>query len=685
MKIGDQLVAPEGFESLVKGERYSFLKNDKSSMLISLIKFSEGRVGAKKAGRRISLIRLPRGRFENALMQEKIIKADIQYSLPPWLRQVEGADLDSLDLVRQYRKKTNRSRVEERYSYIHDLVMQTEAILAAENPYTLINLHAKQCVPAQNKTRIAEWFFSYVCFGRKLSALYPEFPNIGLWSRGDKKHENANLGRTSLSKGRHYGFASAPQEKQINDSYLKRAGLGRTLKKIYREALVEDWGCLVRLCANGKVGELELYHPEGKPFPNTYGKFRYRVIKNFGLAQMQNTLYGKARFRSKIAPSNGKYTEEVANIMEQIEVDAFYLKERASSSFSTDPMPRLCVVRGVCVSSKCIVGIGFSLGGEKAEAYRAMLFSAAIAKDKFCQLFGLTVTKEEWPCEGLSPHLISDRGAAPYSAIIAGGVDVFPVKEMTPGYSGQSKASVESSHPRDVHLEEAPSYVVSALNIVELAQREIFRAVMDNHTSSVEEQIIGQRVADDVLPTPHALWNYLDNLGRNDACSVSFSDAVRRFLMPINLTVKHNGVWLGERTYTSNEFISTNTLDKVASGQTIELKGYSLFMCVRFVWIEIDHQIIELEAKLPYRDDKGQLFITMEELKMEAQKKAILNSAQRTHSDAANIKYIKKFSDTTGKKWSDETRRAGTAKSTAKSSKEESIALSPPTSRRKSK
>jgi hypothetical protein len=685
MKIGDQLLAPDGFDSLEKNERYSFLKSDSVTALVSLVRFSAERSGKKGTGRRVALVRLPQARFEKGLLDARIIKAEPQYFLPPWLRQLEGINLEGLDFARDSAKQTNRSRMESRYAYIHDLVERVEEILAAKNPFLIIGEHARHCQPRQHKSRIAEWFFSYVCFGRRLVVLYPEFSKCGIWSRDAAAYEHSHFGRPSLSKGRHHGYASPPLAQQIMKAYSRRAGLGKTLKSIYQEALLEDWGCDIRERAGGKAGELEFFHPEGLSFPNTYGKFYYQTIKNFGLTQVQKTLYGAARVRLKIAPSIGKYTEEVTNAMERVEFDAFYLKERATSIFSSEPMPRLCVVRAVCVATKCIVGIGFSLGSETAEAYLASLFSMAIPKELLFRLLGIPYGKKEWPCEGLAPHLITDRGAAPQAAIILNKMLDAAVKEMTPSYSGQSKASVESSHPRDVHLEGAPSHLLSKLNIVQMVQREVFRVLRDNHSSSVADQVVGQRVADGVLPTAHELWCYLDGLGRNDAYAMPVQEAVQKFLKPIKLTVKHDGVWLCGRNYSSAEFLATKILDKVASGQTIEVGGYSYSMCVRFVWIEIDHRIIEIEAKLPYRDDKGQLFITMEELQQEAEMKRGLESARRTHSDAANAKYMKAFTDATGQPWAPEIRRGGPVKPMTSTVRAESRAFDTRPTRRATK
>lgn len=669
MNVGDQLNAPNGFYSLKKDVRYSFLKSCKTTKLVTLVEFT-----TQKKGRRVHVQRLDRDLFEKGLLFKDIVVAEKQFSLPPWLESIEGADLDQLDLDRADPKKTHRERAEQRYDYIHDLLPQIEDILAAKNPFTLINLHAKEIKPRQNRTRLAEWFFAYACFGRRLIVLYPEFLNIGLWKRDDTKYFESFLGRESLSKGRKHGYASAQFSENIAKAYRKRIGLGKTLKSIYIESLAQDWGCHSRMDKNGAH---EMYHPKGLPFPNTYGKFRYQVIKKYGAEQVQKALYGEARVRAKMAASKGTYTQEVANLMEQFEADGYFLKERAKSVFSDEPMPRLCVVRGVCGGSKNVVGIGFSLEGEAAEAYRAMLFSTAIPKDKFAKLFGLDGSILDWPCQGLPPHPISDRGSAPVSAIISNLQAKFPVKEMTESYAGQSKPSVESAHPRDVHIEGPPTFVLSDHNLIQMVQHEICRAALDNHTSYVGNQILGARVGAEVFPSPYALWKHLDSLGRNDAIAMPFDDAVRNFLTPTVFSLQHDGVWIENRCFHSKILDKTGTRDKVAPGQSIQVYGYTLSMCLLFAWIEVDGKLIELEQKLPYRDGKHEKLVTMADIRLEAEKKRGLDSAYRTSSEAARVEAARLFEQATDAKWSSGSRQRGQPKKNTKTTRIETALFKP--------
>ncbi len=672
MKIGDQLEAPNGFDSLKCGERYSNLGRNTFNQ-VTLILFT-----TQKSGRRVHIYRMNGERFEFGVLENLIVVAKNQYSLPPWLATIEGANLDEMDLERTDFVMTHRARTEQRYGYIFDLLARIKEILDASNPFLIINQHARELTPKQNRTRLAEWFFAYICHERKLMSLYPEYPDIGVYDRTDEKYANVIFGRTSLSNGRKHGYSSAQFAEKIPEAYWERSGLGKTMKEIYRDSAKNEWGCQSRMDKNGKY---ELYHPEGKPFPDTYGKFRYRVLKKYAVREVQTKKYGAARVRSTFAASKGKTTEEISNLLQQFEVDAYYLKERARSR-TGEPMPRLCVARGVCVGSKNIVGVGFSLEGEDGEAYRAMLFSCAIPKEIFARLLGIERGILPWLAQGVAPHIISDRGSAPISAIITNLQMQFPVKEMTESYAGQSKPSVEGGHPRDVDTEGPPSYVLSDHNVIQMVQQEICRAALDNHSSSVCEQVLGSRVDANVI-SPHGLWQELDRIGCNDGIAMSFETAVRTFLTPKTFSLRHDGIWFEDRCFGSDLLDGTGVRERVSPGQEIEVRGYTLSMCILYVWVEVERQLIELRQKHPYRVGTKELLLSIEEIHQEAEKKRALDSAQRTSSDAAHVEARRLFEEATGAKWSSGERLRGTPKKNSRETKAESDILKS-TSRKKS-
>jgi hypothetical protein len=332
-----------------------------------------------------------------------------------------------------------------------------------------------------------------------------------------------------------------------------------------------------------------------------------------------------------------------------------------------------------------VTGIGFSLEGETAEAYRAMLFSTAIPKDKFLSLFGLKGGTLDWPCHGLPPHPITDRGSAPISAIITNLITKFPVKEMTESYSGQSKPSVEASHPRDIHTDGPPSFVLSDFNLIQLAQREIARAARDNHCSLVGEQILGKRVADEVLPTPYALWKYLDARGRNDSIVMPFDDAVRSFLPKKEFILRHNGVWLEDRCFHSAALDKTGVRDQLKPSQEVIMSGYTLSMCLLYVWVEVGNQLIELKQVHPYRDGENEKFVSLEYIQEEAKAKRKLESAFRSSNVAASVEASHLFKEATGLNWSPGKRIYGKPKKYSKVTRLETNLLKPIYHKRRTK
>ncbi|GAO91529.1 hypothetical protein PSA5_02450 [Pseudomonas syringae pv. actinidiae] len=100
------------------------------------------------------------------------------------------------------------------------------------------------------------------------------------------------------------------------------------------------------------------------------------------------------------------------------------------------------------MKSGAVVALGFARGHETMEAYRMALFCMAIGKEKFAELFGGTLKAGDWSSVGLSKAFVFDRGPAA-AMNCEDAIDWLSRLELTPTHSGQSKASVESSHPRE--------------------------------------------------------------------------------------------------------------------------------------------------------------------------------------------------------------------------------------------
>lgn len=661
MHCGSQLIAPEGWRNLRAGDTYHFLRNRKGRIL--LLRF----VGDLKQQAQAHLIPLPQGEFEDAIEGGLIVKCAEQHALPPWLIKFENIDLSQIDVLRPRAKKSHAARVEDRLLALLPALKQSDAILDAESPDRILNSIARNCQPIQNETRYRLWFYTYLCFGRNSWTLLPPFHHSGHHDRFE--YPNSKQGRKNKAFGNHYGFGCLPEVGQgCIRGWLRHSGLKKSMQEIYRQTMIHEFKCKT---IKTPFGTRDFIQPEGRPFP-TYWQFRYRVLQKFGLATVQLSLYGQVRHRNRLVATQGAFSEAVANLMERIEADAYNTDELPKGFIEGSTLPALSVVVARDWLSGLKVGIGFSFGAERTTAYRAMLFCMAVPKDFFCSLFGIKIEHKHWPSEGVPGFLSLDRGPGASKSLQADLISKMPIREIAPSWAAQSKATVESSHPRSVHVDGAPHYLQSELTPVQLAKQEIYRLLNYNRTADMSERF--QPVGDlaFVPPDPISLWDYYDRRFRNDALPMSIAEAVRAFLIPVELTVTEKGVWLLEQCYRSDEFRKTGLLDKLKRSPqtTLTLKGYMLEMAVRHVWVEYEGRLFMLDAKLRLRDDQELLDLSHEELKQWHDARQVMASAFAPHQHAATVETMQAFEADVGKPFGASKLRRGKPKKGALAQRE---------------
>lgn len=645
MRCGHQLIAPEGYRSLRAGLPYHFLSSQPDFVL--LLRFS----GGPTVRPSVSLILMPRSEFEDGIDEELLGLAPQQPTLPPWLALFEGIDPATLDHRHPSAKRSRALRVEDRLLLLAPALEQRKAILAAKDPDRELNRIACTCHPPQNETRYRLWFYTYLCFGRNVWALLPTFHNSGHHDRTD--YPDSKQGRPNRAFGKHYGFGC---RQDVIDAcvrgWVKHSSLGRSLHEIYRRTMDTEFRCKAGPVSLKSLKCQDYYQPEGKAFP-TYWQFRYRVLQAFGLRQVQLSLYGELRHRNKLAASQGRYSEAVSNLVERIDADGYFTEERPRGFIEGSTLPALSVVVGRDRLSGMKLGIGFSFGGERMVAYRAMLFCMAVPKDFYCSLFGIAIDPAQWPNEGLPGFLTVDRGPGSSKRLIEDALATIPIREMAASYDAQSKANVESSHPRKVAVRGAPTYVQSDLTPVELAKQEIYRLLNYNQVADMSDRFQPSGDLIDVLPNPVSLWEYYDRKGRNDSIPMPLSTAVRTFLMPVELTMTQEGVWLYEQCYNSSVLRESGLADKLKrSPQTrLTVQGYVLEMAVRHLWVDIDGVLYLLGAMQRVRDDEDLLYLSYEELRQWHEARLVVDAAFRSHQDAATTAIMQAFEADVGKRW----------------------------------
>lgn len=665
MQIGTQIIAPAGWANMPREVVYHFLCNDAKNqrVLLALVTTREDLHGAKA-----SILVMNRQKFEEGAASDKIVPLEQQSLLPPWLGPLKDIDLSQIDRFRSSGARcSHQERVENRFLQIAAAVKDLQGIFGSDDPEREIHRYARACQPPQNESRFRLWLITYVCFGCDLWTLLPPFHLIGHWCRFD--HPDKKFGAPSIAYGRDYGNGcSKAMADQCVKSYLSRAKLGKHMTDIYEDAMTFDFHCVTAELASG----MKVYsHPTGAPFP-TYWQFRYRVLQAIGIDDVQKTLYGVARYRNRIATSKGRFSEQVSNLMERIEADGRYLVDRPRGYVDGTTLPPMCVVEGRDVLSGKKLGIGFAFGKERSAAYRMMLFCMAVPKYYFCILMGVPFVKGEWVNEGLPAHFAIDRGPGAKQDLIAELEKRFPIRDMAPSWSGQSKATVESGHTKNILIEGEPTFIQSNLTPVELAKREILRLIKFNNTSNMEDRIDPDSELAFVPPSPLGLWCHYDKIFRNDAQPMRIDEAVRTFLTPTEFAVREDGVYLGARRFFSEELRETGILANGIPGEIDagKIDGYVLDMCVRHVWVEIKGKLLLLDAKLRIRGDEETLYMSLAELNQWSEQRGKVQSEFSVHKHAASSDYKERFEADTSKTWDGGKRIPGKPKVNANSRQE---------------
>lgn len=658
MQRGSLLATPNGYQALVSGIDYYLIANANSLAHIALAWFTENDRQDKSSDRwRADIVRIDRSAFETGVEAGLIIAKENDKTFPPWLSWLEGLDPDALEESRVSKKTSYREYASGRYQHIAPLVEKEAEFFAEADIYKAFSAHAKACNPRQHPDRVRLWYCAFQAFGQDLYALSPAFPGVGTWDRKKLADPSKKLGRPNLKNGPNSGYSAIPLAPRIHAAYLKYAEPGKHMTDIHADALSYEFGCKTGRDKNGNV---YYFHPENAPFP-TSSQFDYHVKQRFGLESIQRQKYGDTRYRSRIAPSKGKFSEATANLLESIEADAYYLKERPTRLLSNEPGLPLSICRIACATSGYIAGIGFSYGGERAEAYRAAMFFAVAPKDLMARMFALDISDDDFPCTGMSPKYISDRGPGHNAVAVMADDDKPAISDLSPSWMGQSKATVESSHPRDVKQEGAPSYIQSDLNMFELARREIQRAGLDNKASNASARLTPEMIAAKTPANPNGIARYLIGRGRVDVVSMRLDRAIRSFLTKVTLELDASGLCLHGLRYDSAAYRASG-LDRLPRGrQRLPVLGYLLPMTVRIVWIEHEGRLIEIEGQLPIRDDPRQLHLSLAELEQTSGELKELLKDQRENAAASKVDARNRFMEATGKQWDAGKRIAGRA------------------------
>lgn len=644
MNVGSQLLFKNGYLQISSNQEL-YLLYAKSRKWVTCVEF----IDAKNA-RKAVIYQFCREKFERGIGKEISLVDhdhhdhdcdDEKDKLPPWLKPIEGLNIHSFELERMNAKKSNLECALDRECIIYPLLDCLDDIFEEENPSGKIAQLVREKMPGKHATRIRLWLCSYLVFGRKPAALYPSYCNAGHYSR-DACEDDVSFGRSVKKDGRRACRVTEEMKERIVEGYLKFADTGISEKKIYYKTLREYFKCRVL----GKGRDRKVISPNGDPYP-TINQFRYWVRKKIKPEMLREAKYGATRLRHTYEPDYGRFSQGVGNLLEVTEADGSNLGEQLIDFDGQPFADGFCIVSVADCATGAIFGVGFAPGAETLSAYRMALFSAAVPKSYFGKLFGVPLDDEQWPCRGISGQLDIDRGPGGSDKLLEEKVKI-PFVELTGSYQPRSKATVESSHERSVKIEGEPLFFQSQYTPVDVVKRLILNANKNNWESDASGRLTPEMIRDGVLPNPISMWSWLDQRARTCALEITIDEAVKAFATPVEFTVSRDWIMLGARRFDAPG-LRDELRSRIASGQTVKVRGYAIDMCVRYAWIEVNNRLVEMEALLPIRSGHQQLYVRLGYLQKE---KAMLDQLKREQKEfnvAVNLDYYQACEETIGK------------------------------------
>jgi hypothetical protein len=583
----------------------------------------------------------------------------------------EYNNLDSmpaLHIPTKHREISHADDVDRRTGIIHSAVARVGEILSSEDPDRELNRLARACRPKpQNETRFRLWFFCYVAFGYNRWALLPPMIEWGKWKRTVPERQDTKFGRPSGHLGSQFGYGRRPDmlEKCIL-GFQKFAKRSDNMSEVWAITMLKIFGCRAQKPAEGNRF---FVHPKGEPFPS-FEQFRYHVYKTIGRPEVRKVLYGEQRTRSEDDAVFGSYAESLSNIGECAYFDSRVNAEHPKGYLIDTPLPKLHVVELVDGLTGRIEGIGFSLGGETAQAYKGALFSAAIPKPKFGEIIGLPISDDDWTGHGLPISLVRDRGPGAREAVKAAVAPWHITLEMPPSYTPQSDSPVESKHRRRKRRAGAPEHVVSNHTVIEIMKRETKRVIRQNNGDSALARASDVAVVKGGVKTPEDYWRYMNARHRTDLiCDISFEDAVRAFLEPVRFVVNKGRLFFRQREYRSPALVTCGFSRRMRHMQGVEVEGFAFPMAMKIMWVVVGGILVEVHATGRHQGDETELWVPMDEFEAIAAVRSKASGAQQAQKPLEIAGAMQDFKEATGKDWHAGTKHFGRAKAKTKAAR----------------
>ncbi|MCL6606126.1 MAG: transposase family protein [Paenibacillus sp.] len=382
--------------------------------------------------------------------------------------------------------------------------------------------------------------------GMRVNALLPDF-----WKCGGKGVARDTPGEKVGT--RNQDSRSDPElvgikiTKEIKRDHFQKA-IDRWYKKRDKRTLYEVYVLMLGAYYKAGIDAEEGIILKLKHEVPTFRQFYYWHRKERDLKDEYEKRYGHRRVNLKYRAIEGTFEDKSFGPGSLYQIDStvgnIYLVNRKNRNWF---IGRPVIYFVVDVFSRLIAGLYVGLEGPSWIGAALALENAASNKVEYCKRFGIDISPEEWPSFGLPERLTTDRGeyVGNKSAHLIKTLGVKP--EHLPAYRPDWKPFVEKQF--DVSNEHYVRWVPGAI-LERMQERGDLKTKMKDLLDIHEfEKILIEYVryhnkhymtsyrrndamiAEDIVPTPNALWHW----GRkNSLGSLSFvsKDELRMNLLP---------------------------------------------------------------------------------------------------------------------------------------------------------
>ena len=212
---------------------------------------------------------------------------------------------------------------------------------------------------------------------------------------------------------------------------------GQTLRQAYDSMLSL---CYVRERFKGDPAPVTMGEDE-KP---SFGQFYYWYHKNGNPVQDTRCREGEEKFDREYRAILGRTQDELFGPGASYQVDAtigdFYLVMESDRSRLVG---RPIIVFFKDAWSRMVTGMYITLENSSCQVWKEALANTLRNKVDFCKGFGISITREEWPCEVMPASITTDNGEFAVKAIDEVVRDLGITVESCPPYRGDLKGIIE--------------------------------------------------------------------------------------------------------------------------------------------------------------------------------------------------------------------------------------------------